>query len=324
MASKTTIQKLIEAVKSLTNAANLVINRWESGDLAEAVRNLDMVVECQSGMLETAEKEHAKEQFNNELMRGDAVITALVTHLLNMNADGISAVEKVGDTEYLVNVSLNAAPVVQQPTINKELLEACIQARAALPDAWAAVQCDIPKEVIELLNRVIERAESVEPTPINLAIVLDGGLVQTVVTDAPEAFKGINTMIIDYDVDAPSVEDNTLGIIPQSDGGLTAAYIQKTFVDRASIDLSLVNDFIKDRRYGSEREPAAVSGENPCEGCKDCNSDSNRCVNEDKCLAWQYYNEPLEEPVQCDGCPEPDGEPACNCVHCTFHPNHID
>lgn len=52
-------------------------------------------------------------------------------------------------------------PVAPQPDINKELLEACIQARAALPDAWAAVQCNTPKEVIDLLNRAIARAEKV-------------------------------------------------------------------------------------------------------------------------------------------------------------------
>ena len=38
------------------------------------------------------------------------------------------------------------------------LLEACIQARAALPDAWAAVKCNVPEEVIELLDRAIAAA----------------------------------------------------------------------------------------------------------------------------------------------------------------------
>lgn len=43
---------------------------------------------------------------------------------------------------------------------NDNLLEACIQARAALPDAWAAVQCNVPEEVISLLNKAIANAEN--------------------------------------------------------------------------------------------------------------------------------------------------------------------
>lgn len=285
------VNDVIESTNDLIDAAKLVVERWTSGDLAQAVNNLHVVAGWTEQTLEDYEP-----------------------------------------------------AVAPQPDINKELLQACIQARAALPDAWAAVQCDTPKEVIDLLNRAIARAESVDqvepiissqaatllkdlvemisevediehdqfgcqeecplcaaknyivkieegqPSPINLAIVLDGGLVQAVVTDAPEAFKGINTMIIDYDCDAADPHDDTLGIIPQSDGGFTEAFIQKTFIDRAGIDLSLVNDFIRDKRYGSQQERIAVCDEDPCEGCKDCNTDGKRCVNEDKCLAWQWYN----------------------------------
>lgn len=40
-----------------------------------------------------------------------------------------------------------------------ELLECLEQARAALPDAWMAVKSDVPKELIERINEVINKAK---------------------------------------------------------------------------------------------------------------------------------------------------------------------
>lgn len=59
----------------------------------------------------------------------------------------------------LVSITHESFVEMAAQPVNQELLEACIQARAALPDAWAAVQCNVPREVIELLNRAIEQAE---------------------------------------------------------------------------------------------------------------------------------------------------------------------
>jgi hypothetical protein len=39
-----------------------------------------------------------------------------------------------------------------------DLLEALEQARAALPDAWHAVQCDVPVEVLQLIDAAIAKA----------------------------------------------------------------------------------------------------------------------------------------------------------------------
>ncbi len=135
----------------------------------------------------------------------------------------------------------------------------------------------------------IVKIEEGQPSPINLAIVLDGGLVQAVVTDAPEAFKGVNTMIIDYDTDYLEKDDERLGIVPQGVGTLKSAYIWSTSVEQSGIDLGRTADFVSDKAYGANQERFAICGDNPCEDCGDCNSDGERCVNEDKCLAWQYY-----------------------------------
>jgi hypothetical protein len=40
-----------------------------------------------------------------------------------------------------------------------DLLEALEQARAALPDAWAAVKCDVPVEVLKLIDAAISKAK---------------------------------------------------------------------------------------------------------------------------------------------------------------------
>ena len=65
-------------------------------------------------------------------------VASVVTHLLE------------DEEAYAIGNLLAAAP---------DLLEACIQARAALPDAWFAAKCDVPRELIELLDAAISKAE---------------------------------------------------------------------------------------------------------------------------------------------------------------------
>lgn len=57
-----------------------------------------------------------------------------------------------GETEkqVLANANLIAAA--------PDLLYALEQARAALPDAWFAVGCNVPREVIDLINAAISKA----------------------------------------------------------------------------------------------------------------------------------------------------------------------
>src|SRR3546814_10933961 len=44
-----------------------------------------------------------------------------------------------------------------------DLFNALEQARAALPDAWAAVKCGVPREVIEIINAALAKAMPVKP-----------------------------------------------------------------------------------------------------------------------------------------------------------------
>lgn len=150
-------------------------------------------------------------------------------------------------------------------------------------------------EAITNLNLVVgwlEAAiEDARPAKANLAVVLDGGLVQCVVTDNPDAVKGINAMVIDYDVDSPDPDDECLGLVLQQDGSLEPAYMRGVGIEPATIDLGQVEDFTTDKACGSAQQRVAVMGNYPCDGCLDVNLDGSRCVNEAKCLAFTFYQE---------------------------------
>lgn len=76
-----------------------------------------------------------------------------------------------------------------------------------------------------------------------LAVVLEGGLVQCVVSDQPDYFKGQDVMVIDYDTS----DDDTVEV-PQGDGSISDAYVSGYGVTLAAIDLKETNDNIN-RKY---------------------------------------------------------------------------
>lgn len=60
-----------------------------------------------------------------------------------------------------------------------------------------------------------------------------------------------------------------------------------------------------DANYGSGQIAIAEAGNHPCEGCKDCNSDGDRCINEIECVAWDIYTRRCTDPAYCpDNCPK--------------------
>lgn len=126
--------------------------------------------------------------------------------------------------------------------------------------------------------------ECPDANPI-LAIILDGGLVQAVVSDKTSAFAGVRTVIIDYDTKSLDPEDETLGLVVQEDKSITPAYIRQETIEQATIDLNQLQDFVTDKGYGSTQQRIAACGDYPCKGCPDVN-----CDNDGNCLSWQYYN----------------------------------
>lgn len=83
--------------------------------------------------------------------------------------------------------------------IASTMREACIQARAALPDAWAAVKCDVPVEVIDLLNKAIKEFDAANAgTPgIRHAEGLSVGEMVDFVNDYGVVFPGKTIMSIE-------------------------------------------------------------------------------------------------------------------------------
>jgi hypothetical protein len=75
------------------------------------------------------------------------------------------------------------------------------------------------------------------PCPI-LAVVMEGGVIQAIVSDIPERFKDIAAIVIDYDTDGASKED--LVDVPQPDGTVAVAYVCGIEVHSASIGLDQV------------------------------------------------------------------------------------
>lgn len=136
----------------------------------------------------------------------------------------------------------------------------------------------------------VEKAHEAQPQrTTNIAVVIDGGLVQEVITDNPEAFRGVKMVVIDYDTDSLDKDDECLGLVIQGNKDLRNAYMRGVDIDIESIDLQRVADFISDKAYGANQERFAICGQNPCENCKDSNVDDGRCVNDGKCLAWLVY-----------------------------------
>jgi arsenate reductase-like glutaredoxin family protein len=66
-----------------------------------------------------------------------------------------------------------------------------------------------------------------------LAVVIEGGLVQAVIADRPEAAPAV--AVIDYDTEGFEVED--LRDIAQSDGSKAKALVVEHCVESASVDL---------------------------------------------------------------------------------------
>lgn len=65
-----------------------------------------------------------------------------------------------------------------------------------------------------------------------IAVVMDGGIVQTVVADHP-GFLHLDVIVIDYDTEG--VEDESLSRIAQGDGSYVEAYTYSMPVEKAGI-----------------------------------------------------------------------------------------
>ena len=70
-----------------------------------------------------------------------------------------------------------------------------------------------------------------------LIIVLQGGLVQDVVSDNPAFFDKVNITVIDYDTDNAEADDTVE--VEQEDGSYGEAFVSERSVSQATIPIPL-------------------------------------------------------------------------------------
>lgn len=93
-------------------------------------------------------------------------------------------------------------------------------------------------------RRAIAAYQAPAPAPYpTLAIVIEGGCISAIVSDLPEMFRSVDVMVIDYDTDGSSDDDDVIDV--QQFTGATEfeterAHVTDWPVDRAKIDLAAV------------------------------------------------------------------------------------
>lgn len=131
------------------------------------------------------------------------------------------------ETQTVPLSDLGIAPEPAHPTVETlKKIEASI-CTGSINDP--AIQQVVLREVRKTL---------LQPDDPYLGIVLEGGLVQAIVTDAPKLTGNWKVMVIDYDTDGADPELFTP--VPQGDGSLASAWVHADYITEAEIDLKAV------------------------------------------------------------------------------------
>ncbi len=90
------------------------------------------------------------------------------------------------------------------------------------------------------LEEQIDKLENNTPKPVpTIAVVMEGGLVQSIVSDSPEKLPPMNVIVIDYDTDGS--DEEYLVSVPQREGEQDArAFAAIQTITPAGIDLAAV------------------------------------------------------------------------------------
>lgn len=83
--------------------------------------------------------------------------------------------------------------------------------------------------------------------PLTVAVILEGGLVQCIVSDRPNDIQPMNLMVLDYDTEG--VDEEELLQVPQKDGSISTATGRYVGFDYAEIGLSAVMDQLDARGW---------------------------------------------------------------------------
>lgn len=86
--------------------------------------------------------------------------------------------------------------------------------------------------------------------PKQLIIIMEGGLIQDIISDKPEFFDDIEVMTINYDDD---IYNTNTSFVEQSDGTYARAWVSHHSVDQAEIPVPVVT-FDNENRETEEEE----------------------------------------------------------------------
>jgi len=86
-----------------------------------------------------------------------------------------------------------------------------------------------------------------EHEPPTVAIILEGGLVQCVVSDRPDDIQPMNLMVLDYDTEG--ADEDELLQVPQKDGSVSTATGRYLGFDQAEIGLADVMEQLDKRGW---------------------------------------------------------------------------
>lgn len=92
------------------------------------------------------------------------------------------------------------------------------------------------------------RAEDSSPSKLIVGVVLEGGLVQSIVSNAPELVTDMDVVIIDYDVEGVVDEEDLLNV-PQSNGDIARAVGRFESISESGINLKVILDQMKERGW---------------------------------------------------------------------------
>ena len=103
----------------------------------------------------------------------------------------------------------------------------------------AGLSLEVCPELQARVDAALASMPAAEKTPAKrptLAVVLEGGLVQSIVSDQPDNMPIGEVMVIDYDTEG--AEDERIFCVPHGDGTSVDAVVHTLSVGQAEIDLT--------------------------------------------------------------------------------------
>lgn len=127
------------------------------------------------------------------------------------------------------------------------------EALAVLKACWEFIEnvTDEDPERTDKFFALRERVRNVlsdrRHEPPTVAVILEGGLVQCIVSDRPNDIQSMNLMVLDYDTEG--VDKEELLQVPQKDGSISTATGRYVGFDYAEIGLTVVMDQLDARGW---------------------------------------------------------------------------